>query len=569
MKISFENEDLVDCHNDGGNQTNVRDTELSDSVFPYGSLDQDPTPTAGYETLDFLESSAELLAFFDPAINSGKTILYPWQLEISEQLCKAKPTGLHPYKFCLCAANGSGKDAFVIAPWSLWFILTKVRAQVIITSASGVQLSTQTEAYISGLAEKINGWWAAQTGGDTLLKVRKRHISCPRSGSRIILFATDEEAKAEGFHPLEANAEMAIIVNEAKSVIPEIFRALKRCTGFNYWLNVSTPGEPLGDFHYSWDNWPNRRKVTYYDCLNHQSPEEFESDKKELGEHSHLFRSKWLAEFTFVGGRYVISQERLELLKANRKEIKIIGQSDIARIGLDIALSGNGDETVASVWKGNKQLAQILRKHQDATVLADSLDIAFKTDLKLNPANDNYVIFGDDGGVGRAVLDILRKKGWRIVRVLNQTTAKNKKLYKNRGAELWYKFARFIEQKLLVFVEDEKLEKQLASRKYKESSAGLDKLQLESKPDMKAAGFPSPDRADAAVLAFTDVSLDMLLDKIKAETPVAKTIVNYESLENSLFEIGMHGHKRKNMGRSSFLSLNAVLKRNNDYERRN
>ena len=156
-----------------------------------------------------------LRRFFDENINSGKVILHPWQVEEPARICGARPNSKHPYKYCLCAANGSGKDAFVIAPLALWFICTKKRSQVIITSASGVQLSNQTEAYIAILAEKINAY-TMQLIGAPILKVRKRQITCLLSGSRIVLFATDEEGKAEGYHPLEPDAEMLIIVNEEK-----------------------------------------------------------------------------------------------------------------------------------------------------------------------------------------------------------------------------------------------------------------------------------------------------------------------------------------------------------------
>jgi len=521
----------------------------------------DEAPTKIQEdwtTLNGFETCIELLAFFDKNINEGIDTLHPWQIETGEQLSRAKASSKHPYKYCLCAANGSGKDAFVIAPFAVWFITTKRRSRMIITSSSGVQLTNQTEAYISGLCEKINNW-AIQNLGAPILKVNKRHIVCHLSGSEIILFATDEEGKAEGYHPLEPNAEMAIIVNEAKSVAPEIFRALKRCTGFNYLIYVSTPGAPLGDFHNAFNDWPHKRRVTFFDCP-HQSREEFDADLKELGEYSPYFRSKWLALFTFIDGKYVIGSERLAKLRAKIK-LKLVKEFGTQpRIGLDIALSTNGDETCISYFIGNRQTKQITCRIKDATLLADFIEKSFE-EQKVPKVND--YIYADDGGVGRAVIDILRRKGWSINRVLNQSAPKNKKQYRNRGAEIWAKFNRLVEEGVIILLDDEKLYSQLASRKYKDSIAGIDKLCLQSKPEMLSEGLPSPDRADAAVLAFSNIKVTDLLDAFITEeikdTKHDSKKMTAEEIEEAFVWNGqvLKMHRKRNR---AHMSLNAIMR---------
>lgn len=521
-----------------------------------------------WQTLDFLEDSAELIALFDPLIRDSHVTLHPWQIETNENLCSKEQRGTskHPHKFCLCAANGSGKDAFVIAPWSLWFIFTKIRARVIITSASGVQLTNQTEAYIKSLGDKINRW-AIEHYGQAILKINKRHIVCNLSGSEILLFATDQGEMAEGYHPLEPNSEMAIIVNEAKSVKKEIFDALRRCTGYNYWINVSTPGEPIGQFFESWERWPNRKRVTYFDCP-HQSEEEFEEDRRTMGEHDPLFRSKWLALFTFVGGKYVIGQAALERLKVKVKfnQIDELLLENKIRVGLDIALSGNGDETCSSAWRGNKQFKQFVCRISDAVQLADTIEKHWVNDLGL--AKSHGHIFADDGGVGRAVIDILRRRGWLINRILNQSAPRNKRYYRNRGAELWDKFNKLVLKGCIIPINDEKLFSQLASRKFKESTAGIDKLCLQSKKEMISEGLPSPDRADAAVLAFTDLKLDELFKSVDtheaSKEPKAK--VSQEEQERLLEEALWKMESNRSFGdkhKHCRFSLNSLKHRNN------
>ena len=470
-----------------------------------------------FERLD-IKDPVELQAMFDPSVwrhdpqtGEREIILHDWQIELGEMLGEVKPTGTKPFKFCLCAANGSGKDAFIVAPFAAWFIVSKIRSLVIVTSSSGIQLTNQTENYIASLCRKINEKMRTQFYGKDIIKIRKRRITCLLTGSEIMLFATDEAGKAEGYHPVEPDAEMAIIVNEAKSVEKPIFGALRRCTGYNYWLNVSTPGEPRGEFYDSWRYWPNKKRVTVHDCP-HQAKDEYEYDLKTLGEHDPLFRSKWLALFTSIGGRGVVNQLAWERLQEQLKAGNIPWIKDIIRIGIDIALSNHGDETVISIWSGNKQLDQVTFRINDATRLADTIE----RELLKHVKKTHEYIFADDGGVGRAVIDILRRRGWiGLKRVLNQSAPRSKKNFRNRGAELWYKFAKLIEHLAIIPLNDEKLHEQIVNRKYKESDQGIDKLLLESKQTCAARGEKSPDRADAAVIAFSDINIEELLRRIK------------------------------------------------------
>lgn len=559
---------------------------------PAKSISQDPRPQAPqkqekvtYQTLPFTDS-LQFLLFHDDDLRTGRSgfSLHRWQAEVNQDICygrtrviniedgtseitaEKQPDSVNPYKFALCAANGSGKDAFVIAPLALFFICCNIKAKVIITSSSGNQLSTQTEHYIDTLARKVNAK-CLELYGQEIIQIRKRHYTCTLSGSVIHMFATDEKEKAEGHHPIEPGAKMLIIVNEAKSVAPDIFEALRRCTGYSHWVDVSSPGEPLGDFHEHFENWPNKRRVSFLDCPHH-APSEIEEDRIKYGEHSPFFRSKWLGLFTFIGGQYVISHEKLEALRRNCKLglVKSILQERPVRIGLDIALSSNGDESVISFWKGNKQIAQREWRIQNATLLAIAIEQEM---LAQKIPKDHAFIFADDGGVGRAVIDILNNKGWRINRVLNQSAAKNKKNYKNRGAQLWYKFSRLVEEGVLIFKNpnDDKLFKQLAGRKYKMTEGGLDKLTLQSKKEQMSEGFPSPDRADAAVLAFTDADLsEFLEEKVRVDSKSDSTEVKQTQAE-LLAELryNMRHAKHKLFGpnevkRHSSYSINAIMK---------
>jgi hypothetical protein len=501
---------------------NVISGEAPDNSNVYGgdkefAEDSIPLRPDGYQKLDF-QTSAELVAFFDPFVNNGTTTLHLWQVSVSEELCLAKPTAQHPYKFCLCAANGSGKDAYVVAPFAVWFALTKIKALVIITSSSGVQLQSQTENYIRSLCEKVNNHFGAP-----IFRIRQRYIKCTLTGSEIRLFATDEAGKAEGYHPMEPTAEMCIIVNEGKSVSEEIHGALRRCTGYNYWLEVSTPGQPFGFLYNAFTKWEHVKRVTAYDCP-HISRDEIEYDRQELGEHSALFRSMRLALFTSLSGNAVIKEELVRQLRENPPNV-IIGKSWPIRVGIDLA--AGGDENCVIAMKGNELLLELPFREVDTTITADRIHGILTNELKLAKTHEYIKI--DDGNVGHSITDMLVRMGWvNIVRVLNQAPAVRKQQYGNRGVEMWSSLNRILEERCIDITQfSDLLVKQLYNRYYKQQ-ATQGRIFLEAKKEAKAHGRPSPDRADALVICLSDVSLD---DFIGAEVATNDSKPNRAALK--------------------------------------
>jgi hypothetical protein len=336
------------------------------------------------------------------------------------------------------------------------------------------------------------------------------------------LFATDEAGKAEGYHPLEPNAEMAIIVNEAKSVAPEIFGALSRCTGYNYWLNVSTPGEPMGDFYDSFTNWTYVRRVTAFDCPSHLGKDHITEVRRKYGEASAIYRSQILALFTAVGGQCVVDQDEFNTLLSWCKAGAVKWIRGRVSIGIDLA--AGGDENAITVVNGNG-IAETLYFREKDTV---------ETEKRVAKFLDKYKdadIFADDGGVGHAIIDRLVRQGYKINRVLNQFRAFDSAQFGNRGAEMWYGVKRLIEEKLFYFGElkdTDLLYKQLVYRHYKKNETS-GKVTLESKSEAKANGHPSPDRADSLILALSFTNIDTIA-KPEKKLPGAPRGLTYDEI---------------------------------------
>mgnify|MGYP003108420393 FL=1 len=429
----------------------------------------------------------EMLTVIDDDILEGRISLHKWQREILEDY--GKPSNASkPFKAAVRAANGSGKDQFVIAPCALWTCMASANAVAIVTTASGNQLDRQTDKYIKQLMNTINKMFGTQ-----VWKMNYRHYTNLLNGSTIELFVTDEAGRAEGWHPVVPGGELAIFVSEAKSVPDDIFTALARCTGFTKRVDVSSPGPPSGHFYNmcTGGNWK-QYHVTAFDCP-HLSEEYISEIKDSYGETSALYKSMIMAEFGGMDEQVVINHQKL--VDLDKHEIEHL-EEEYNIAGLD--LSAGGDEQVLVIRNGNKTLAVEAFNFRDTVALINHLEHLFR---KYKLDHEQSVIYGDAGGLGKPILDQL-KANWNIVYVLNQAKPYNNLAYLNRGAELWFGVGKLIEYGEIMVPRESKLRKQLASRYFVVTPQN--KLQLESKKQARSKGHVSPDRADAFVLAFAD-----------------------------------------------------------------
>lgn len=490
-----------------------KDNKILDVTFS-GTENQEvniepAAPLPKYQPLDFTDS-AEMLAFFTEPILKGEVKLHKWQIEVAKFLAAPEYSKENPLKFILCACNGSGKDAYVIAPFAVFHALTKVRSRCIITSSSFNQLQSQTEAYIRALCYRINEKMLELLGTE-VFNVKQMHIVCNITGSEIKMFSTDEPGRAEGFHPFpdHPGAELCVIVNESKTVPDAMFEALQRCT-FNRWLEVSSPGKTSGHMFENYKRalvWPERyekdkwyaRKISAYDCP-HISATRVEDEKEQYGEHHPWFRSARLAEFTSMDEQVVITLENIRKLQLINPEPK----DGTLRAGLDLA--AGGDENALFIVRGNEVIGSEIFRAEDTNVTVNAvIDFLHKWGFRPDKASN---IFADHGGVGASYAGHFREKGWEFSWIMNQSPALRRAQYGNRGAEMWFQFAKLIEHGCVVLpTKDNKLISQLTSRYYRQHLT-TGKIILEAKREAKAKGHGSPDRADALVLAFTGLTVD-------------------------------------------------------------
>jgi hypothetical protein len=457
-----------------------------------------------------IKDPVELLVLLDEDIASGRVKLHPWQIKILMDFGKGGSSDDHPLQQVVRACNGSGKDKYVIAPCVVWLCMAFVKARGVVTSSSGQQLDSQTGTYITQLCQAANRKFQ-DLFGQPIWKINYRYYECLATGSPIDLFATDEPKKAEGYHPLVPDAKMGIFVSEDKSVPDDINIALNRCTGYTHRLHVSTPGEPMGHFKAYCDisvpreaiehvskleptDWV-QYHITAFDC-SHLSRSYIEQMKRDLpgGEGGVAYRSIVMAEFGSAEAMVVIPSIYVwKAVNGCKYGHKTKTYNDA---GLD--LSDGGDETVLAIRNGNRLMHLIPFRFDNTQDTIRFLDEKFRS-FQLN--NSHSRINADCGGMGKPMLDQLKGMGWLNIHYIdNRNTPHEPRVYKNRAAELWFRFRKLLEQNEIWLLDDHKLKTQLATRFY--SITPENKHQLESKPQARAKGHPSPDRADAVVLAF-------------------------------------------------------------------
>lgn len=454
------------------------------------------------------DNAYEFHQFFWP-----KYKLYDWQRETLLQISgfptgridtiqPLVPTAESPLIYNLVANNGSGKSRVILARIATFLCSCKVRHKTIVSSASFDQLKYLTFKEVEDVAGEINSFL-----GGKFFECVECYVSCAATGSIIRGFATDQPGRVEGDHP-NFGAEMAVLLDEGKTIRDDMFSAFLRLTGYNIWLETSSPGSCSGHFFRSTVSaarkWPEplelgksyARKVTAFDCP-HISIAHIERVKQLEGENSIIYRSSILAEFTSIDDKSIIRQEDTIYTDPAPNTYGLEPHA-----GLDLSLGG--DETVLSVWQGNRRRAQYtwhIKEH--AVLLAFILEAFSKEGLRAENIN------ADGGGLGKPIIQRIRELGWEINSINNESSAANKREYLNRGIELWFKIKRLIEERILILPrDDDKLLNQIVTRRYTYANG---KLKLEAKADAKSRGGSSPDRADAMVLAFAHIPRETFL----------------------------------------------------------
>jgi len=416
----------------------------------------------------------------------------PYQAEILTALAEHRRVAVR-------GPHGLGKTA--LAAWIvLWGLATFGDDAKIITTASAWR--QLTKFLWPEIRKWAHGW---RDSGVTM-----QMLNAYRGRAEAFAVASDNPAYIEGAHA----AKLLYVFDEAKAIPDETWNAAEGAfaTGDCYALAISTPGDRIGRF---WDI--HRRASGYEDWLTRHvtlaeaiaagriSQQWADDRKRQWGESSPLYQARVLGEFPTQGDDSLLSLTWIEAAIERGRvdgfvipiEGEIVAGQDVARYGSDDSanITRRGSVVTAmQTWHGNDTMETTGRARRIAVDAGANLQI-------------------DEIGVGAGVVDRLNElnseKDAAFVGVTGVNVgnpANDTEKFANLRAEICWglrerfyagdiTFAPDIPQELL-----DRLTGELTTLKYKTNSRG--QIVIESKDDMRKRGLPSPDLADALMLAF-------------------------------------------------------------------
>ena len=437
----------------------------------------------------------------DPVLFSKEVLKFfpdDWQEHVLNDLANHTKVSVRSGQGC----GKTGLEAAVL----LWFLTCFPFPKVIATAPTRQQLHDVLWA-------EVSKWQSRSPLLKVILKWTKTKVYMKKHEER--WFATARTAtkpeNMQGFH--EDN--MLFIVDEASGVADPIMEAiLGTLSGQNNKLLMcGNPTRISGVFYDSHNRDRDIYKTHKISCLDstRTSKENIEMLKRKYNENSDVYRVRVLGEFPKAESDAFIPLEIVELAS----ESSIEPSGNILDLGIDVARFGV-DLSVIAPRIGMKVFdLKCYTKKDTMTTAGYAISVA-KYFINKHPAIKEVQLKVDDSGVGGGVTDRLREvireeniKGWRVIPVNNGERAGDDH-YENKGTESWAILRDLLEENFsnhikgesssIELPKDEKLIAELTNRKYRMTSKG--KIALEKKEDMKKRGLPSPDRADAVVLAF-------------------------------------------------------------------
>jgi hypothetical protein len=388
-------------------------------------------------------------------------------------------------------ANGAGKTTVLIPGAVLWFMATHPRGKVVLTSGVERQVRAQLFPALHAHRHRLGGW-----------KFNDADIAAP-NGSIAIGFSTNDGARFEGFHGnknpfydlAQHDGPLMIVADEAKSIAQTIFDAIDRCT-YQHLLLASSCGGSAGEFYRSHTS-AARFYKTFQIAAEHCPYADHEKNRELIekrGISDPFVRSKVFAEFMEGAEGSVIQAVWIDRARNSPPSYS----AGDRRIFCDFA--AGGDENAIAERQGNRvRLVSAWREKDTMRACGQFIDHFRK--LGVTQTTAAGIIAGDEGGLGKVMLDRLAELGWQLQRVNNGAEAENPKHYRNHSAETWFEAAAQFEKGQIILENcDDRTAAQLSQRLGFTPSDG--KKYLESKEDMRERGLDSPDRADALVGAM-------------------------------------------------------------------
>lgn len=380
----------------------------------------------------------------------------------------------------------------------LWWISTRPRGRVVLTSSSSRQVKTILWREIRHLCRTSRVPLGATPALDPGTGLQFA------DGRDVFGFTTDDAERMAGV----SSDELLVIIDEASGFPQSIWEAVQgNLAGGGAALLTGNPTQPVGVFHDAFHAKSGLWKT--YHVSSRESPnviagrvvtpglatQKWIDDMvREYGEGSAQVAIRVDGDFADEGEDVVIG---LALVRAAQERWKTAEPVGPLELGVDVARFGDDDSAIQP-RRGNYLYPQTVVHGFDNVEVAGQV-ITIVRDMRRGEG-ERPVVRVDSGGNGGGVVDILKRSPevW-VVGVDAGRSARDPQRFPRRRDELWWAARDFLRKLDGTLPPDERLSEELRAPRYRVDVNG--RVQVESKDDIKKRIGRSPDRADALCLA--------------------------------------------------------------------
>lgn len=435
--------------------------------------------------------------------------LTPYQLEIVSGVTKYG-------RYSVRGLHGLGKTALA-AIVVLAFALTRdgMDWKVITTASAWRQLIRFLWPEIHKWARRLN--WQ-KIGRPPFSRDELLTLNLKLSTGEAFAVASNNPDFIEGAHA----DHLLYIFDESKAIPDATFDSAEGAFSGSikgneaYALAISTPGEPAGRFYDI-----HKRKPGYEDwTVRHVKKEEaikagridlewVEQRKRQWGEKSALYQNRVEGEFASADEDTIIPLAWVELANERWYEWVDSGKQGIATsIGGDVGYGGKNDKATAAVIFDDVNVDNLVGFPQLNAATA-TMELAGHFTGLLNKYHKPDV-FIDVIGIGAGVVHRLKELdynvfGFNVAEKTPLRTRDNEFGFVNKRAAMWWFMREMLDPELgngIALPPDDELTGDLTCVKQKPMNSN-NKIQIESKDDIKKRLGRSPDKADCVIHGLT------------------------------------------------------------------